>query len=120
MVSLLLILEACGISKPIYKPYDTNAEDDTLSPAKLAAFDKDMASIKTNCAVSGCHLSISIGGVKLSATDSAINRKAIIAYTGTTSTKLDLKLRSGTHGGGKQTSPTKVQIDDWLAAENTK
>jgi len=118
MVSLLLILEACGLSKPIYKPYDTNAEDDTASAAKLAAFDKDMASIKTTCA--GCHISTPIGGVKLSATDSAINRKAIIAYTGTTSTKLDLKLRSGNHGGGKQTSPTKVQIDDWLTAENTK
>ncbi len=129
--SLVFILGACGISKPSYKKYSSGASGGgSTTPtdgstaekdaANLAAFEKDMAVIKTNCAISGCHLTTAISGTKLSATDQSINRKAILAYTGTTSSALDSKLRGSGHGGGKLTNPTKVQIDSWLTVENTK
>jgi hypothetical protein len=127
---LSLLLVGCGISKPSYKKYDSEAGTsgetrDKTDPsekdkANLAAFEKEMASIKTGCAISGCHLTTAISGTKLSATDQSINRTAILAYTGTTSTKLDSKLRGTSHGGGKVTNPTKAQIDAWLTVENTK
>ncbi|MEI8026464.1 MAG: hypothetical protein WCI18_08950 [Pseudomonadota bacterium] len=128
---IVFILGACGISKPSYKKYSSDAEtggsttptDNSTAKkeaANLAAFEKEMAVVKTNCAISGCHLSTAISGTKLSATDSSINRKAILAYTGTTSTALDSKLRGSGHGGGKQTNPTKIQIDAWLTVENSK
>lgn len=128
-ILLSLVFVGCGISKPDYKKYGAETGTSGETPGKedpsakdlanLAAFEKDMSSIKTSCAISGCHLTTPIAGIKLSATDQAINRSAILAYTGTTSAKLDTKLR-GSHGGGKLATPTKVQIDAWLTVENTK
>ena len=109
---LSFLLVGCGISKPSYKKYGSEADTsgearDKADPsekdkANLAAFEKEMASVKTGCAISDCHLTTAISGTKLSATDQSINRTALLTYTGTTSTKLDSKLRGTSHGGGKQ------------------
>lgn len=121
-IATLFFAFGCGgLTKPTYKKYDTAAEVTNPSvEAALASYKTNMASIQTSCS---CHTvsGTSAGSGKLSATDEAANRKLLLAYTGSTSTKLDelLRMTSATkkHGGGIVAVPTKVQIDTWLAAE---
>jgi hypothetical protein len=121
IVTLFFTFGCGGLTKPTYKKYDTAAEVTNPSvEAALASYKTNMAAIQTSCS---CHTAggTSAGGGKLSATDEAANRKLLLSYTGSTSTKLDelLRMTSATkkHGGGAVAVPTKVQIDTWLAAE---
>ena len=120
ILSLFFMFSCGGITKPSYKKYDAAAEKP--SPSLEAALASYKANIALNLATCSCHTTggTPIGGSKLSATDDAVNRKIFLAYTGSTSVKLDEKIRlvsSPKHSGGSLTNPTKAQIDTWLAAE---
>lgn len=122
------IFAGCGITQPKYIDYQADDDDDggetdsTDSEACVAAqtaFDENIEpAIEATCATSSCHLTTTIAGSKLSASDSAANRKQLKAYTGTSATKLNQQL-DGSHSGGPaaRNALTTTAIDAWIEKE---
>jgi hypothetical protein len=125
----VVLTSACGITQSRYINYQddggsttggTTGGDSPACTAAQAAFDANVQpAVKDTCAQIGCHLTTTIAGGLLSATDSKVSRKQLKAYTGTTSDKLNAQLDSATHTGGSaaRNALPKAKIDAWTTTE---
>lgn len=124
-VSMAVILNACGISKPDYVKYapptattSTGNEDSAECVAALQAF-KDNVSPGISASCISCHNSTTIKGSKLVGSDDVGNRKTIKAYTSTDPATLFGKISSAGHQGGAASAAALplAKITAWTDAE---
>lgn len=119
----------CGLTDSKYIDYSEDGETDGTTGGTAACPDAEaefaaqmQPTLTSTCATATCHQAQTIEGKVLSATDSAVNRAQIKAYTGTTSDKLfnKISLKGTTHSGGNLSAALpKANIDAWLAKEAT-
>jgi len=128
-IILCLILAACGLYKPDYKPYDYvpvdggssggggNGSEDCPEGTQLTSYMNHIAAaVNTTCSSVGCHAGIS--KMLLVANEDNTNREKILEYSKGDAALLRGFLHSTSHNGGNMASTLSAEaINTWLATE---